>query len=174
MEEHVNELADLELAINIKTACMERATKEVDQRIADLEHDMDALRNHRVDVAAPYMIEIAKDQRRIDKIKATILDAWDGERKTMVFDAGTLKFRTTHSMKIDAPGMLLDTLLHHFSVKEIAEMYISGFNKTRIKKFIDLHPQPTVARLVSKTTVKLEDPNWSRMRGDLNDWRPKP
>jgi len=163
MEEYVNELADLELAISVKMACMGRETKGVDQRIADLEQDLDALRGHRADVAAPYMIGIAEDQRRIDKIKATILDAWDGEHKTMVFDAGTLKFRTTQSLEINTPGILMHDLIHHFSTKEIAEKYISGFNKTAIKKFIDMHPPaPGVVELIAKTAVKLEDPDWSQ------------
>ena len=75
MEELVNKIADIELAISVKEASMNRATARIDQRIADAECDLKAMKAHRAGIAAPFMIGIAEDKRRIDKIKAQIIDA---------------------------------------------------------------------------------------------------
>jgi len=156
MEEHVNELADLELAISVKTANMERATEGTDQRIADLEHDLEVLREHRADVAAPFVIGIADDERHIDEIKAQIIDEWTGEHKTMVFDAGTLKFRQTGSLKIIDGKWLLADLLDRTSIDDVADKYLKGFNLTAVKKYMGVHELPIdVAEIKYKTTVNL-------------------
>ncbi|MEA3382760.1 MAG: hypothetical protein U9Q87_18175, partial [Pseudomonadota bacterium] len=102
MEELVNMLADTEIAVGEKIASMERTTANADQRIADLEQDLKVMKAHRTMIAEPFVTKIAEDKRRIDEIKAQILDEWDPEtmKKTLKFDAGTLKFRTTQSLEI--------------------------------------------------------------------------
>lgn len=157
MEELVNKLADIELAISVKTASMERATKGVDQRIADLEHDLKVLKEHRLGVTAPFVIGIADNERQIDAIKARIIDGWDGEKKTIVFDTGTLKFRQTGSLKIIDETLVLTGLLDHTSVGDVATNYITGFNKTAVKKYMGVLELPMgAAEIKYKTTVKLE------------------
>ncbi len=157
MEELVQQISDIELAVSVKTACMKRETKGTDQRIAEIEHDLKVLREHRVGEAAPYLIGIADDERRIDEIKAQIIDEWTGEDKTMVFDAGILKFRTTQSLKIYDEELLLHDIIEHTSIRDASKTYIKGFNLTAVKKYMTVHPQqPEVAELTSKTTVKLE------------------
>jgi len=68
IEEHVNKIADIELAISVKTASMNRATTGIDARIADAEHALETLKEHRTEVAAPYVIGIADNARQIDEI----------------------------------------------------------------------------------------------------------
>ena len=93
----------------------------------------------------------------IEEIKAQVIDEWDGDKKTLKFDAGTLKFRTTQSLNIENETALLYNLIDHAGIKDVATKYISGFNKTAVKKYMDVHELPTViAELISKTTVKLE------------------
>lgn len=157
MDELVQQLADIELAISVKEASMNRATAGTDQRIADLEHDLDVLKEHRTGVAAPFVIGIVEDKRRIDEIKAQIVETWDGKKKTLQGDGWVLKFKTTKSVKINDKGYLLSEIMRRFNARIIADEFISGFNKTKVKKFMDLYPQsPDSAELIEKTTVKLE------------------
>lgn len=157
MEELVEQLSDIELAVNVKIASMGRATKGADQRITEAEHTLEVLKEHRAGVAAPFVIAIAEDERRIEALKAQIIEAWDGEKKTLATDAGTLKFRTTQSLKIEDGAALLAKLIDTFSTNKIADEYLTGFNKTAVKKFMTVIPlPPDVVELISKTTVKLE------------------
>ena len=75
MEELVNKLADIELAISVKKASMARATAGIDQRIDNAEHDLKVMKEHRAGIAAPFVIGIAEDNRHIDEIKAQIIEA---------------------------------------------------------------------------------------------------
>ena len=158
MYELVQELAELqaERRAEENAANSDRRICSFELEIRDMESTLAAVVRARDECKAPYLARVAEIDAKTDELKAQIIEAWDGEKKTMVFDAGTLKFRTTQSLMISNPSMLLDTLVYHFDKAVITEKYISGFNKTAVKKFIDLHPQPTVAELFSKTTVKLE------------------
>ena len=56
-----------------------------------------------------------------------------------------------------AGGAMLSELLCHFSANKVAEDYLSGFNKTAVRKFMGLIPViPDVAEIISTTTVMLE------------------
>jgi len=158
IEEHVNKIADIELAISVKTASMNRATTGIDARIADAEHALETLKEHRNRVAAPYVVGIADNDREIDEIRTQIIDEWTGEKKTMVFDAGTLKFRTTRSLKIHDKAWLLHDILDRMSIEEMFKKeYLKGFNPTAVKKYMDMYELPIdVAEIEYKTTVKLE------------------
>ena len=93
----------------------------------------------------------------IKDISAQIIDEWTGEKKTLVFDAGTLKFRTTESMEVENKTLVLTGLLDHTSTKDVATNYISGFNKTAVKKYMGVIDLPMGAvRIEKKTTVKLD------------------
>jgi hypothetical protein len=94
---------------------------------------------------------------RIEEINAQIIGKWTGEKKTMSFDAGTLKFRTTQSLVIENETLVLTGLLDHTSIKDVAQNYITGFNKTAVKKFMGVLSLPMGAAWIDrKTTVKLE------------------
>jgi len=78
-------------------------------------------------------------------------------KKTMEFPVGILTLRTTQSLDIGNPAILLDNLTEHFTTYRIANEFISGFKKTIVKKFMAMHPQDSsVVELTPKTTVKLE------------------
>ena len=104
-----------------------------------------------------YTCRIVEIHIEIDETKAQIVDVWDGHQKTIATDAGTLKFRTTQSLKIkDDATLLEDVCVRMQSYKEVVK-YIKGFNLTAMRKYMTVHPQePEVAELISKTTVKLE------------------
>jgi len=52
---------------------------------------------------------------------------------------------------------VLTGLLDHTSVKDVAKNYITGFNKTAVKKFMGVLSLPMGAAWIErKTTVKLE------------------
>lgn len=157
MEELVNKLADIELAISVKTASMERAAASTDQRIADLKHDLEVLEEHRAGVTAPFVIGIAEDKRRIDGIKTQLIDEWDGQKKTIKCGDKTLSFRQSSSLKILDPEWLMNELLDHTSVKAMVEKYIKGFNLTSVKKYMGVHDLPVdVVNMEYKTTVSLK------------------
>ena len=156
IEELVNKLAKLQteraarkIAADKESAATDLMIKLAEENIASLKEDR---KNERqVDENA-----IGELDAEIENISSQIVEAWSGEKKTMPFDAGTLKFRTTQSLKIGDGAALLTQLLHHFSTNVIVDEYISGFNRTAIKKFMDLIPTlPDVAELIPKTTVKL-------------------
>ena len=96
-------------------------------------------------------------ESEIEETKTHIIDAWDGEKKTLKFDAGTLKFRTTQSAEINDGAALLANLIEHFSTNKIADEYIKGFNLTAVKKYMGVHELPIdVAEIEYKTNVNLD------------------
>jgi len=133
IEEHVNKIAKLQEANDNAIIKMTKATAGIDARIADAKHVLGVLKEHRTGVAAPYVIEIMDNIRQTDEIQTQIIDEWTGEEKTMVFDAGTLKFRTTRSLIIKDETWLLHDILDRMSIEEMF-----------------------VAEIEYKTTVKLE------------------
>lgn len=157
MEELVNKLADIELAISVKTASMERAAASTDQRIADLKHDIEILEEHRAGVTAPFVIGIAEDKRRIDEIKTNIIDEWDESKKTYKYGDKTLSFRQTGSLHIIDDVRLMELLIEKAPVADIVSKYSKGFKLTGVKKFVEVHNVQTgVASMEYKTTVSLK------------------
>lgn len=94
----------------------------------------------------------------IEATEAMIIKLWDGTAKTITLDDGKiLKFRTTHSLQIVDETLVLTGLLDHTSVKDVAANYITGFNKTAVKKYMSVLDLPMGATEIhAKTTVKLE------------------
>lgn len=127
--------------------------------IRDMESTLAAVIQARDECKSPYLDRVAEIDAEIDDIKAQIIDAWNPEtmKKTILFDAGTLKFRTTQSLKIGDEAWLLSELLRTMPCTG-AVKYLKGFNSTAVKKFMGVHEIPAeAAELISKTTVKLED-----------------
>ena len=163
LETYVQELVDIELAISIKAASMAKATESADTRIAELENALRVEKEHRLGIAHPFLHAIGELGSDADVIKAQIIETWDGEKKTLKFAAGTLKFRTTQSLKIENETLVLTGLIDHTSIKDVATKYINGFNKTAVKKYMSVLDLPLgAAEIEKKTTVKLE-----KAEGDL-------
>ena len=140
MEELVNKLADLQV--------MRKEFEDLEQQI-----------ELRDSIRRPFEEEMAKIDEGIEDISNQIVHTWDPEtmKKTMKFPVGILTLKTTQSLDIKDPAILLDNLIDHFSTYRVANEFISGFKKTIIRKFIDMHPQASsVVELIPKTTVKLE------------------
>jgi len=159
MEELVNKLAELQeerdnkideyrsddLIITLSTA-VDDAAQKLDEAKVLLSNAMiyyDAT-EERIDM-------------EIEEIKAHIVDEWGGKKKTIKFDAGTLKFRTSGSIKINDAVLLMDDLLERNPLYDVVGKYIKGFNLTNLKKYMGVHELPIdVAEIGYKTTVKLE------------------
>ena len=161
MEELVNKLANLQV---IRKEFEDRAESTVrqmgyDRRIDDLKEALDQQIELRDSLRRPFEEEMVKIDEGIEDISSQIVHAWDSEtmKKTIKFDVGVLTLRTTQSVDIKDPAILLDNLIDHFSTYRVANEFISGFKKTIIRQFIGMHPQDSsVAELIPKTTVKLE------------------
>ena len=132
----------------------------VDLEIREAKAVLAALTQTYDEMAAPYTASIEDIGRQIEEIKAQIVSVWlDTDRSQKAFEYGdnVLKFRTATSLNIENETALLYNLIDHAGIKDVATKYISGFNKTAVKKYMDVHELPTViAELISKTTVKLE------------------
>lgn len=127
------------------------------EAVADAKGILEMAEKALADDLAYYDPAIAGTIRDIETIKTQIIEGWDGEKKTMVFGAGTLKFRTTQSLVIENEALVLTGLLDHTSVKDVAENYISGFNKTAVKKYMGVLDLPMgAAEIEYKTTVNLD------------------
>ena len=127
------------------------------EAVADAKGRLEMAEKALADDLAYYDPTIAGTIRDIETVKAQIIDKWTGEDKTMVFDAGTLKFTTRGSLKIIDKTLTLTGLLDHTSVKDVATNYIRGFNLTAVKKYMGVLELPMgAAGIEYKTTVKLE------------------
>lgn len=158
MEELVMQLAELQESRKAAETVADNASSHIDGEITVMQLKVAELIEDRRTLRLPYDISIAHIDGGIEDLSAQILDEWDGEKKTLQYPAGTLKFRTTKRLEINDGAALLASLIGHFSINAIAEKYISGFNKTAVKKFIDLHPPPPdVTELIENTTVKLDE-----------------
>ena len=161
IEETVNKLAELQ---EERKVIENRADNAVfvmgyDRNIHDLEIELQQQKELRDSILGPFEDEIAKIDEGIESISNQIVYAWDSEtmEETMEFSVGTLTLHTIQNLDIKDPAILLGNLISHFSTYRIANEFISGFKKTIVRKFIDMHPQnSSVAELISKTTVKLE------------------
>lgn len=159
MEDLVNKLAELQAERKVAEDVINNDPVIIscNETIAALESRIAEARKNLVFLRAGYDTRISEINATIKETETQIIDTWDGEKRTVRYDAGLLKIRTTTSLKIHDGQILLDNLIHHFPTYVIVEKYISGFNKTQVRKFIDLHPQShSVVELIDKTTVKLE------------------
>jgi hypothetical protein len=160
MEELVNKLANLQITRKEFEDRADNAVRQMgyDRNIHDLEMELKQQIELRDSIRRPFENEMSKIDEGIEDISAQIIYTWNGEKKTVRYpNIGTLKFRTTHGLKIDAPGVLLNDMIDHLRTGREIMKYLSGYNKTEVKKYLGIFPQPAeVAELVGKTTVKLE------------------
>ncbi len=157
MEEHINKLAELQAELDKELVNADFASANIDDRMARIKEKLSILEQERDINRRPYIEAAEELKTTIGDLYATIIDEWSGEQKTMVFDAGTLKFRTTQSLKIENETLVLTGLLDHTSVKDVATNYIKGFNLTAVRKYMGVLELPMgAAEIEYKTTVKLE------------------
>jgi len=159
MKELVQELAELQEARRAAEEAREHNTHIIAKReeVDAAKRRLAMAENALADESAYYDGAIAGLNQDVDDISMQIIDEWDCERKTVSFPAGTLKFRTTQSFKMLDAALVLTGLLDHTSVKDVANNYIIGFNKTAVKKFMSVLELPMgAAEIERKTTVKLE------------------
>jgi len=153
----VQQLATLQAELAATKTAANEASEKIDAEIAEAEMVLTHLRTMQERIRQPYEYEINEIGIRIAMMQECIIEAWDGEKKTLKFDAGILKFRTTQSLKIENETLVLTGLLDHTSVKDVATNYITGFNKAAVKKYMGVLDLPLgAARIEKKTTVKLE------------------
>jgi len=157
MDDLVNTLAELQAEVKGYEHEADYISFQIDDQIAATEKELSDLIEERKTIRRPFTVMAEEAQTTIEDTKKYIIYEWDGDKKTLKYDAGTLKFRTAKGLEIHNNGVMLHSLLRHFSTKEVADHYISGFNKTAVRKFIDLHPLDiATVELISSTTVKLQ------------------
>ena len=161
MKELVNKLAVLQANRKLFEDRADNAVHQMgyDRNIRDLEVELQQQIELRDSIRRPFEDEMSKIDEGIEDISNQIIHTWDPEtmKKTMKFDIGILTLRTTQSLDIKDPAILLDNLISPFTTYRVANEFISGFKKTTVRKFIDMHPQSqSVVELVAKTSVKLE------------------
>lgn len=157
IEEHVVKLAELQAELDNELINADFASANTDDRMTCLKEKLSILEKERDINRRPYIEAAEELKTTIGDLYAQIIDEWSGEKKTMVFDSGTLKFRTTQSLKILDETLVLTGLLDHTSVCDVATNYVNGFNKTAVKKYMGVLELPMgAAKIEYKTTVKLE------------------
>lgn len=160
IEEHVNKLAfwQAERKIAEDAVNNDQEVINLNNVIAALEAEMAEAHKTLVFLRAGYDTRISEINDEIKHVSTQIIDEWTGEKKTMPFDAGTLKFTSRGSLKIHDEGWLLNDILDRISVEDlIKNKYLKGFNLTAVKKYMSVHELPVdVAEIEYTTTVKLE------------------
>jgi len=157
VEELVNELAELQAEMDNELIKADFASAKIDYHIDEAIKRLDMLRKERDINRQPYTERIEEITTTIMELHTAIIDEWGGEKKTLVFDAGALKFRTSGGLKIRDEPWLLERIVTTTSFTEAANKYLKGFNLTAVKKYMSVHELPSdVAEIEHKTTVKLE------------------
>lgn len=163
MEELVKKLAELQADLRAEEvkASTNKTVITLREAVDDAARQLEAAKIALSDELISYESAIELIDAEIDDVSAQIIDAWnpDTMKKTIRTDAGTIKFRTTYSPKIldKQEPRVLENMLDHRATPEEIMQYLKGFNLTKLKAWMIVHPLPTdVAGLVSKTTVKLE------------------
>jgi phage host-nuclease inhibitor protein Gam len=158
IEEHVIKLAELQAELKREKQKADEASAATDGIIEDTKKLIAVLEEERTAKRRPYIEAAEELSTTIGDLYATIIDEWTGEKKTLVFDAGTLKFRQTGSLKIHDEAWLLNDILDRMSVEDlIKKKYLKGFNLTAVEQYMGVIELPIdVAEIEYKTTVKLE------------------
>jgi len=154
MEELIQELIKNQAGIDQIESKREEASSTIDKEILKLETELEELMSQRDELRKPYGDIFFMLKTTQDEIKEDILKTWDGKNKTLKFDTGTLKFRTTTSLNIKNEPALLEDLMDHLSTSEEVMEYVTGFNKTAVKRYMGVHKMGTdVVELIAKTNV---------------------
>ena len=157
MEELVNKLAELQAELKAEEAKADEASALTDASITDVKDELAELEIERKNERSPYIEAAQELQTTIGDIQQTIIDEWNGEKKTLKYPAGTLSFRQTGSLRIIDDVRLMELLIEKAPIFDVVSKYIKGFKLTGVKKFVEVHNvRAGVALMEYKTTVKLE------------------
>jgi len=157
MEETVNKLAELQAEQANERAKANAASTLEDKAIAYAEDELTVLKHNRKMERLPYTNNIDDITEDIDNVKETIIDEWDGSKKTYKYGNKTLSFRQTGSLNIIDDVRLMELLIEKATIFDVVSKYIKGFKLTEVKKFVDVHNVQTgVASMEYKTSVTLK------------------
>jgi len=133
---------------NLET--LKEKTKHIDAQIQELQAK-------KAEYEKAYQPAIDKIENEISIIQNEIINAWDGKTKTIHTPHGTLKFRTTSSLKIHDETVLYTELNTHLPPEEIVKNYLKGFKITPLRSYLKVHSLPgEVVSTEYKTTVVIE------------------
>lgn len=157
MEEHVIKLAELQAELKAETTRADDVCVLMDRCIRIAEDELKELWTERAELRQPFTESIEEMRTTIEDLHKMIIDEWTGEKKTLVFDAGTLKFRTSKKLVVHNDSLMLEDMIDNLPTAGYIMRYIKGFNLTQLKEYMKTYPQqPDVAELAETTTVKLE------------------
>jgi hypothetical protein len=102
MEDLVNELVSLQAELRAEEDETNGDGIVIKLRLAitDLEKQLEVANAELSNELRYYTTTCNMIKTAIEETKVQIIDAWDGEKRTVRYDAGLLKFRTTKSLKI--------------------------------------------------------------------------
>gem|GEM_PF-3813313 len=156
IEDLISQLAALQAEMEEEDEKADFASSAIDRHIIDARARLANLEKERDINRQPYVEAAEEISDEIKHVSAQIIDEWSGEKKTLVFNAGTLKFRTTSSLKIVDEAWLLERIVTTTSFREAANKYLKGFNLSAVKKYMSVLPLPMgAAKIEYNTTVKL-------------------
>ena len=157
MEELVNKLAELQAELKAEEAKADEASALTVELIADAKKMVAAFEADYTRERAPYIEAAQELKTTINDIEQTLIDGWDGQKKTLKYEAGTLSFRQTGSLRIIDDVRLMELLIEKAPIVDVVSKYIKGFKLTGVKKFVEVHNvQSGVASMEYKTSVTLK------------------
>lgn len=83
MEELVQRLAELQTELIINEAAADNASRKIDDEIAEVKMVLEYLNTVREEIRHPHEFDIAETNNRIGAMQDCIIEAWDGEKKTL-------------------------------------------------------------------------------------------
>jgi hypothetical protein len=129
--------------------------EEYTAAIIELEEHAAEGRKERDNLVAAYGQDLLKIE--IDGLKDQILDEWDGEKKTIKYDFGTISFRTTKNLNIVDGRRLLGHMVANMPIDKIADEYLKGFLLTPTRAYVTVHGLGEgIAKIDEKTSVSFK------------------
>ncbi len=160
MKELLDELIKRQHVIEgINIECAD-AAHDINLAIETMKKELVTMEKVRDYTEKPYNDKVKLLEYGQYETKERILKTWDKAKKTLKFDSGTIKFRTTTSLNIKKPDVVLGDLVERLATMEEVMEYVSGFSKTKLKGYIGVHKMDAdVIELVAKTGVSFVENN---------------
>ena len=154
MEDAVNYLASLEAMRARENVRADVASAEIDVTLDALKATQAELMKDRAIQRRPYENSIASIMDDIDVAKEEIIDAWDGGKKTIKFDAGTISIREVTALEIFKPAAVMSSLIETMKTGDAVMRFVTSLKKTDVREFIGIHPLDSdIVEITSRTTV---------------------
>ncbi len=160
MKELLDELIKRQHVIEGINIERDDATHDINLAIETMKKELVTMEKVRDYTEKPYNDKVKLLEYGQYETKERILKTWDKAKKTLKFDSGTIKFRTTTSLNIKKPDVVLGDLVERLATMEEVMEYVSGFSKTKLKGYIGVHKMDAdVIELVAKTGVSFVENN---------------